>query len=141
MAHQGNFLFIWEEMTKNTCPGPKCDRPIYCKGLCVAHYQQRFIGKKLTEINAHGKRKNWRIALKWRIKLAQRRFRNNLAVRKTKGITESVIRKMFVDRFHEMTRTRRKSWPRLSKLIHKALSDGSESPSYHDAVRAMEEDR
>jgi hypothetical protein len=38
------------------CSFQGCDRPWYCKGLCVRHYEQRNEGKPLIPIRSQRKR-------------------------------------------------------------------------------------
>lgn len=32
------------------CSGPECDRPVKAKGLCEAHYSQRWKGRELKPV-------------------------------------------------------------------------------------------
>lgn len=40
-------------MSKRTCTGPDCTRPMVAKGLCGAHYQQRSAGKELRALKPY----------------------------------------------------------------------------------------
>lgn len=40
-----------------TCKGPKCDRPVWARGLCGAHLQQKKRGqKRLSRLHEYGRR-------------------------------------------------------------------------------------
>lgn len=41
-------------MTKSTCIGPECNRPVRCKKVCNTHYNQMLAGKPLTVIIKQG---------------------------------------------------------------------------------------
>lgn len=43
-------------MSKRTCTGPDCTRPVLAKGLCGAHYQQRAGGKPLRPLKPYTRR-------------------------------------------------------------------------------------
>ena len=38
---------------KRTCTGPRCSRQAVARGLCNAHYQQRWAGKSLTPVGRY----------------------------------------------------------------------------------------